>query len=117
MGYPTHQRDSEFFIAKEDLPKGFELICEYCHDFEEMKNLQKTLKAVGWYLVIHRDNAIDLRFDGEQYSGDEIPLFYSLAPVVRAGSFIEMAGEDGELWRWNFDGEKCTEKKPRIIWD
>jgi len=51
----------------------------------------------------------DISFDGEK-AGDDSILFNAIAPFVEPGSFIEMVGEDGALWRWYFDGKTCEEQ-------
>jgi len=32
-------------------------------------------------------------------------------------TYNEMTGEEGEMWRWAFNGERCFEIYPTIIWD
>ena len=46
-------------------------------------------------------SVVDLRFTGQSL-GDEDILFATLAPFVSPGSFVEMIGEDGAVWRWAF---------------
>ena len=53
---------------------------------------------------IHRQET-SLYFIGEK-AGDERVLFNALAPFVQPSSFIHFRGEDGECWRWVFDGAK-----------
>jgi hypothetical protein len=73
-------------------------------DLEDLiKNFPKEPSVVG------------ISFMGEGYS-DDIELFNILAPFVEAGSFIEMNGEEGETWRWLFDGTSCQEKHPKVEW-
>jgi hypothetical protein len=36
---------------------------------------------------------------------------------VKESSFIEMGGEDGAIWRYEFDGKICFENYPTISWD
>lgn len=56
-----------------------------------------------------------LWFEGEKL-GDDYNLFCAVAPFVEDGSYIEMSGEDGCLWRWVFENGKCKEIYPNIIW-
>ena len=46
---------------------------------------------------------------------DDRLLFDAIAPFVKAGSFIEMSGEDGTLWRWHFDGKQCQEQLGHVV--
>lgn len=56
-----------------------------------------------------------IRFEGENYGDDEI-LFNAIAPFVETGSFIEMRGEDGTLWRYVFDGVTIKKISPKVEW-
>lgn len=56
-----------------------------------------------------------LWFEGEKL-GDDYNLFCAVAPFVEDGSYIEMSGEDGCLWRWVFENGKCKEIYPTITW-
>lgn len=51
-----------------------------------------------------------ISFEGESQDGTEEEMFQAIAPFVEADSYIEMQGEDGEIWRWIFDGTTCVEK-------
>ena len=59
---------------------------------------------------------VSLGFEGES-AGDDDLLFRALAPYVEAGSWIAMAGEDGALWRWFFDGAGVVKQPGSLVWD
>ena len=40
----------------------------------------------------------------------------AIAPYVEAGSYIEMYGEDGDKWRYVFDGKTVKEVYPKVEW-
>lgn len=44
--------------------------------------------------------------EGSSKIGDEDILFFSIAPCIENGSFIECRGEDGECWRWHWHDGK-----------
>lgn len=48
-------------------------------------------------------NVVGLSLANEKV-GDEEAMFTAIAPFVDAGSYLEIGGEDGEVWRWAFDG-------------
>ncbi len=60
-------------------------------------------------------DVIGISFVGEK-SSDEKLVFDLISPYVEAGSYIEMSGEDGEVWRFLFDGKSCEEKYPKVEW-
>ena len=57
-----------------------------------------------------------LYFAGEKL-GDDAQLMGAIAPYVEPGSYIEMHGEDGDRWRWYFDGESCVQQQGRTVYD
>lgn len=58
----------------------------------------------------------DLSFNGEKL-GDELQLFQVIAPWVEKGSYLEVSGEDGTVWRWFFDGQTCQEQYANMDYD
>lgn len=104
-------------------------------NFYEIKTLEEMLHEWRWldrerndmHLSIRIGNSqpiqpqtekqdiFKLEFIGEKL-GDDFLLFKTIAPWVEAGSYIEMLGEDGALWRWIFDGKTCVEKEAKISW-
>lgn len=125
MGYCMDQRESSIFIAKKDRPKlkaainalmsrasaqpGGKFRWVDTATVLQARKLDEQLEEWLWAPEYDADgNIIDLIFQGEK-AGDDIELFKAIAPYVQAGSFIEMQGEDGTLWRWHFDGADCEE--------
>lgn len=49
--------------------------------------------------------------------GDEEQFLRAVAPFVEPGSFLEWRGEDGCMWRHEFDGEVMTYKAGRVVYD
>jgi hypothetical protein len=127
MGYCMTQRDSNFAIKAEDKEKALEAIKELAgketiHDgsgkhfawvgtevFVNASTLNEAMDEWRWEIVEDEDgNVLDIYFSGEKLGDDKI-LFDAIAPYVKEGSYIEMSGEDGYLWRWSFDGKSCVE--------
>lgn len=134
MGYCMEQTESSFFIANENK----------AHALRAIKNLagRETIKNSGgphfswvstdgfmkarsleaamaeWRWDIYEDengNVNEIQFSGEKSGDDEI-LFKAIAMYVKPGSYIEMRGEDGCMWRWVFDGDTCKEKYAKVDW-
>ena len=134
MGYCMTQRDSNFAIKAEDKEKALEAIKELAgketiHDgsgkhfswveterFVNASTLKEAMDEWRWEIGEDEEgNVLDIYFSGEKLGNDEI-LFNAIAPYVKEGSYIEMSGEDGSLWRWSFDGKSCVEKGAQISW-
>lgn len=79
-------------------------------EFVEATTLQEAIKAWRWSVEVSEESGdiVDICFDGEKL-GDDTILLEAIAPYVEAGSFIDMEGEDGSLWRWAFDGRGVVE--------
>lgn len=85
--------------------------------FVDVQYLEEALKAWRWYPKNDTDgNIIGISFEGEK-AGDDKILFDAIAPFVEDESYIQMRGEEEDIWRWEFDNGKCKEKKARIEFD
>jgi hypothetical protein len=136
MGYCMSQQESTFSIKPLNVPgalaaikalAGSETITDASgrhfswvdtREFLEAQTLPGAMKAWRWFLDSddETDEIHDITFEGEKL-GDDAVLFDAIAPFVEPGSYIEMLGEDGSLWRWVFDGKTCQEKSANISWD
>ena len=120
MGYNVRITDSEFFIhydhhkilaklLKDNFPKEFG---------DCFKNLDSIMSEIDWDLKYDdNDNIVGIRYEREIYYPEHLAIFDFMACWVEQGSYIEFAGEDGEKWRWVFDGKNAKEIKPKIIWE
>ena len=133
MGYYMDQRDADFFIPADKLPAvvaaiqglhGSETIRDsggrhfswVPQDFHTLTDPSAIFDAWRWTVGFSPAGDIDtISHDGEKL-GDDNVLFDAIAPFVKAGSYIEMSGEDGERWRWLFDGKNMVEKTATVTW-
>jgi len=120
-----HQRDNNFFLPKENQDDALQFLKsldgKYAwvngREVSSALTLYAALRAWRWEAEFDKDGNINaIYFEGEK-SGDDLALFNAIAPFVKAGSFIEMSGEDGAIWRFQFDGKICFENYPTISWD
>ena len=136
MGYCMSQHDSEFSIKPDHVSGALAAIKGLAgketkrgwgggyyswvetRKFVKAETLTQALQAWRWYATGNEETGeiTDIQFEGEKL-GDDDKLFNAIAPFVEPGSFIEMQGEDGTLWRWLFDGKTCTEKQAKVSWD
>lgn len=76
--------------------------------------LEEALDEWRWEADLDNDgNITKLSFVGEKL-GDDKHLFNVLAPYIEDGSFIEMRGEDGYMWRWIFENGMCKEIEGKV---
>jgi hypothetical protein len=142
MGYYVSQEDAEFFISKDNFDRCLAAIKGlmgqedkmtgeswsggvqtgrwfYWVDTEKVLAAQTLIEALGawqWEAVTSDGDIVDILFQGEKLGADD-NLFETIAPFVKCGSYIEMRGEEGELWRYFFKGGKMFHKEPIVSWD
>ena len=125
MGYYMSQRDNSFFLPKEKQQEALQAVKDagrskpkvFGSNILQAQTLQEVLEWWCWKPQFDDDKNIEaLYFEGNK-SGDELELFKAIAPSVKAGSFIEMSGEEGAIWRFQFDGKICFENYPTITWE
>jgi hypothetical protein len=129
------KKDSDFGIKAEDKPRALELARGLLgqetitdasgrhfswvnrRSMEGAASIEEMLREWRWEPVLDLDgNITDLYFEGEKL-GDDLTLWQAIAPAVVKGSFLEMMGEDGALWRWKFDGTTCEEQSAKVSWE
>lgn len=123
MGYSAHSPDCSFRIPADKLEPAKRAVVSHDSYYgdEDPETLSKALEDwLGWELEIDQKtgDAVDIRMmDGSSKITDEEDMFSAIAPFVEAGSWIEMVGEDNFMWRYVFDGKKCHEQDPEIVWE
>lgn len=123
MGYHVHQVDSAFYISAENAHQVYLAITDY-----ELANTKHTSVPIqfnslkdamykhNWNIEPNTDGSInDIEASFEKLY-DQLNFLKAIASYVGVGSYIEMQGEDGAVWRWVFDGITCKEVWPKIIW-
>ncbi len=125
MGYSMTQRDNSFFLPKEKQQEALQAIKIegknkpriFGSHILQTQTLKEVLEWWSWKPQFDEDGNIEAIYFEGQKSGDELELFNAIAPFVKEVSFIEMSGEDGVIWRFQFDGKTCFENYPTISWD
>ena len=80
-------------------------------------NFKDAAGAFRWDMWVDKDGDIyGITFNGEKYTGSEITFLNAIAPYVREDSYIEMQGEEGERWKWYFDGKECIEYDAKTLY-
>lgn len=134
MGYYMNQRECDFRIRPENKAAALAALHAMTEadtgggvrrwswvDGDEVRRattLEDALQAWRWNTdQVEEDGTIsNIFFEGEKY-GDDDQLFAALGPYVDRGSYIEMQGECGAIWRWTFDGTSMEAKDAKICWD
>ena len=116
MGYCITQTDGSFEFSDPDgalkaiqgIPSGK---YGWTHHDSSVDNLRDALEEWRWDY-----DKYGLNFGGEKIGDDQV-LFDAIAPFVKEGSYLQMQGEDGCIWRWYFDGKTCEEQNATISFE
>jgi hypothetical protein len=140
MGYCITLTESNFTIKATNKDKALEAIRALANDTSKMSGgswgpggetrsrhfswvttddffLAKTIVVAleAWRYEAHIDektgDVVRIEFSGEKLGDDPI-LWRAVAPFVEDGSYLQMSGEDGTVWRWVFKGGAMTEVHP-----
>jgi len=122
--------EAKFKIARENHSEAFKAIKSLAgketigdhfswvntKDFVKASSIKEAMEAWRWSPDFDEaGDIIGITFKGEKL-GDDKTFFEAIAPYVEAGSYIQMQGEDGEMWRWVFDGKTVKEINPSVTW-
>jgi len=84
--------------------------------FDEFETIEQFLNHVGFDTTIDAEG--DLHIDDyDDKTGSEDMFLTYLAPYIVAGGYIDWRGEDGSIWRNEFDGAVIATKSATITWD
>ncbi|MEJ7804107.1 MAG: hypothetical protein WKH68_12180 [Candidatus Limnocylindria bacterium] len=127
MGYRIEQMSGEFRIPADKRADALKAVQAMNPtdarfswvDQDEVVQAETLVDALwAWWWEAVQDpegNIVDIAFVGEKAGDDEV-LFAAIAPYVDVGSYIQMQGEDAEIWRWVFTGAAFREDYPTITW-
>lgn len=87
------------------------------NDFYKINDIEKMFSEWRWGLEIDATGSyfVITEFLGEKLGDDDI-FFECIAPYMEDG-YIEMCGEDSQLWRWVFQNGTVKEISPNISWN
>ena len=85
--------------------------------YVKIENIKDAFEYWRWTVEIDEstNDIVDIYFNGEKL-GDDYVFFQAIAPFVEADSYIQMLGEESNMWRWYFDGNTCIDQQPTITW-
>jgi hypothetical protein len=143
MGYYINQEECNFTILKENFSPCLDAIKGLMSQTNKMpggswsggvqtdrwfswvntervlsaETLVDALYAWRWDASLDSNGNIEgIYFLGEKAGSDD-DLMEVIAPFVKCGSYIQMRGEEGEIWRWFFKGGKMYQQEAKIVWD
>lgn len=128
MGYCIEQIGDNFRIEPGEIPGAFHaaktLAAAGRFAWVSTKTLlrastfEEYMREWRWSLELDEETGAitGISFEGEKLGDDDV-LFKAIAPHVVPGSYVEMVGEEGDRWRWVFDGVTCHEESATVTYE
>ena len=99
MGYDMQQRDYRFLIRLEHAGDVFEALRGHiAEELRDASHLGVALQTFNW---VTDESYSWIWFTDDRYFENYPVLFEILAPFIVSGCWIEMQGQEGEIWRWD----------------
>jgi hypothetical protein len=132
MGYCIEIQGQRIRIKQENFQPAFEALKAveaggWTNSPEAAASLEDLLFRWRWQprLLLEKDppvkgskvgDIVYLEFLGEKLAEDE-EMFRAIAQWIEPDCFVEIYGEDGQLWRWVFNGVKMYQTECIMDWD
>ena len=102
--------------CKDSSGSHFSWVC--AQDFNSAGTLEDMLRVWRWHPTTDPETGdiTNISFTGEKFGDDDV-FFTALAPFIEAGSEMTFMGEDGEAWKYKFDGKTMKEVKQKRVWE
>jgi D-mannonate dehydratase len=108
MGYRARLMGSKFGIKNDFHEKARQAVI-HCQDnfgIDRTQSLEEMVSDWGWHLQFDPSrDIVGIEYESDSMRGDE-DMLDALAPFVENGSYLQMNGEEGEIWRWVFKDGK-----------
>ncbi|MCA9280834.1 MAG: hypothetical protein H6812_04445 [Phycisphaeraceae bacterium] len=118
MAYEIFQRESRFIIKAGNITAAFNALKhDHASAVAEAHDFSEAMDFLGWTIHLNQSGDVwGIEPATECYDGHELPLI-AVAPFVEPDCSIEMQGEDGKLWRWEFRDCRLFEMRATITWE
>ena len=121
MGYQIYMREVDLRIRKENFEAALNALKEaFVSDrtwTEHLKSLEDAMSDFGYIPEYDEDGSINgFEYEGKCLRGD-YEFWTALAPYVEEGCYLEVEGDDLEIWRWKFRNGIVIVQYPTFLWD
>ena len=128
MGYCMSQMKGKFMLKNENVSGAWKTVKELFKEEKEIgwatqdeiencSSFEQVMDVCSFKITSNENGDYDsIDFIGEKH-GDQDIIFNAMARYVEDGSYIQMLGEDGTIWRWVFENGKCVEKVVNITFE
>lgn len=121
MGYQIYMREVDLRIRKENFEAALTALKEaFVSDrtwTEHLESLEDAMSDFGYIPEYDENGSIDgFEYEGKCLRGD-YEFWTALAPFVVEGCYLEVEGDDLEIWRWKFRNGKVIVQYPTFLWD
>ena len=119
MGYRIYIREVDLRIRKENFDAALSAVkAAFSSSWtEHLDTFEEAMSDFGYAPEYDEDGNIDgFEFIGEKLRNDR-EFWDTVAPFVEEGCYLEVEGDDLEIWRWKFRNGKVIVQYPIFLWD
>ena len=119
MGYRIYMREVDLRIRKENFDAALSAVkTAFSSSWtEHLDTFEEAMSDFGYVPEYDEDGNIDgFEFIGEKLRNDR-EFWDTVAPFVEEGCYLEIEGDDLEIWRWKFRNGKVIVQYPMFLWD
>jgi hypothetical protein len=117
--------ECDIFISVEKIPDMREALIQeasinWGRDVNPQSSLEEVCDAFSWQISLDSEGNANhvLAYDFLSYGlCDREKFLEIISPFVKDGSFVEMHGEDGDVFRIVFQKGKMRKTRPAVLWD
>ena len=104
MGSDIFQVESEFYLPYQG--------------WRETTRICECLRDQGWKITQDQEgNIVGVFLERQKLNYNELESLNSIAEHVKDGSYIQICGEEGDIWRWVFEGGECRKVPARLVFE
>lgn len=132
MGYYIELEDSRFHVCKGKVQDVMDALCGWvngggvhgrgwvgtstvnsCYENDDVEGMFRECR---WPVTLDSEgNIVDISFEGSKI-GDDEDMFMAIAKFITDKSYVQIRGEEGEVWRWYFIGGRMKEDHVKRTW-
>ncbi|MBX4266590.1 hypothetical protein [Clostridium estertheticum] len=128
MGYCMDLTENKFKIKKENEVNVLKALKDFAEENTQLRwvdsvvileanDVFSAFEEIRYPLEIDANGDLVLEYFSGEKLGDDKLILNSIAKYVEPNSYLQFSGEDGEIFRYVFNGETCEEKAPKISWE
>jgi len=121
MSFYCEVLNSKFSMSKDNAEKAVLCLQARCwsdvndYQLKQSTDIYNVLLEFMWSVEIENGNVTGIDFNGSKFCNEFYKMFDVIALYVDSGSFIEMASDTHDFWRYRFKDGKLFLDEGKIV--